>query len=604
MFSFNLKGKSGILIFTLFGNRLGEGRTYTSYGSEQKRLNSYAFFNIDTKELKIVHYDYIKARIYDRSILAYTISPGERIIGLRGNSCYYIDHNGQEIGYAGDLLFFHKYHIDESKSESFDKKANTNRLPDFDEFESPEKQGFKIDGNKIVFNNGELYHSDYLLKDKFRNIITCYFVINKKEYYETRLFGICDNHGKLLSEIKYDEIWASENQIIRDKYLRVKINGKFGLISLDGKEILPVVYEFIDDCDGNIAIVNHGKQLLSVNDLSVLYETEGRILKNVDGWMRLVTGYYPGTSYGLLDSTGKLYEFYNKKKFWGEKEKYKALGASFHDGLLPVFSTDRGYGYVDIDSNEVIECKYCEISDFENGKAKVRLDCEYGYINTEGSMLVYNNGKEIAIPKTYDWAYDYKNGYYIVQKGNLYGAIDEFMHELIPCSLKTKEEVELTYSKIKLHALSLAKDTYEEKYKDLLPPIRYEENKWYGYKSANEEMFFPPVLKVGKFVEGMAIVNIYGKYGYINEKLELAIEPKYDYACDFSEGLALVHEIGKGNMFINKLGEVVISCNYHLERIGSFNNGVAECEYNYCQPGRDNESDKITKYCVGYKITW
>ena len=57
-------------------------------------------------------------------------------------------------------------------------------------------------------------------------------------------------------------------------------------------------------------------------------------------------------------------------------------------------------------------------------------------------------------------------------------------------------------------------------------------------------------------------------------------------------------------MFINKLGEVVISCDYHLERIESFNNGVAGCEYNYCQPGRDNDSDKITKYRVGYKITW
>jgi len=272
--------------------------------------------------------------------------------------------------------------------------------------------------------------------------------------------------------------------------------------------------------------------------------------------------------------------------------------------LLPVFSTDRGYGYVDIDSNEVIECKYCEISDFENGKAKVRLDCEYGYINTEGCMLVNKGGKEVAIPKTYDWAYDYNNGYYIVQKGKLYGAIDEFMHELIPCSLKTKEEVELTYSKIKLHSLSLSEDTYEEKYKDLLPPILFEENKWYGYKSANGEMIFPPVLKVRKFVEGMAIVNICGKYGYINEKLEFIIEPNYDYACDFSEGLALVHEIGKGNMFINKLGEVVISCDYHLERIESFNNGVAGCEYNYCQPGRDNDSDKITKYRVGYKITW
>ena len=277
MFTFNLKGKSGILIFTLYNNRLGEGRTYTSYGSERKRLNSYAFFNTDTKELKIVHYDYIKARVYDSSILAYTISPGERIIGLKGKSCYYIDHNGQEVGYAGDLLFFHKYHIEESKRESSNKQTEDNQFPNFDEFESPEKQGFKIDGNKIVYDHGEVYHSDYLLKDKFRNIITCYLVVDKKEYYETRLFGICDDYGKLLSEIKYDEIWASENQIIRDKYLRVKIDGKFGLISLDGKEILPVVYEFIDDCDGNIAIVKRSDSNYHIIALNTMWDNYPQI---------------------------------------------------------------------------------------------------------------------------------------------------------------------------------------------------------------------------------------------------------------------------------------------------------------------------------------
>ena len=102
----------------------------------------------------------------------------------------------------------------------------------------------------------------------------------------------------------------------------------------------------------------------------------------------------------------------------------------------------------------------------------------------------------------------------------------------------------------------------------------------------------------------MAIISLYGKLGYINEKLELVIKPKYDSAEDFSEGLALVHEIGEGYMFINKLGDVVISCDYHQEKIGSFKNGVARCEYNRSQPGRDNEDDTITKYCIGYKITW
>jgi len=80
--------------------------------------------------------------------------------------------------------------------------------------------------------------------------------------------------------------------------------------------------------------------------------------------------------------------------------------------------------------------------------------------------------------------------------------------------------------------------------------------------------------------------------------MELVIPPIYYEANDFSEGLALV-----GNMFINKLGETIISCDFHYKNIESFQNGIARCEYNHCTPGKDNTNDEITKYCIGYNIT-
>lgn len=604
MFTFDLRGERGILIFTLHNYRLGEGTDYYAGRSVQNRLNSYAFYNTETKELNIVHYDYIKARIFDSTIQAYTVSQGEQVLGLKGFACYYIDHNGQKVGYAGDMSFFYKYQISEEKTDNNNNHEVNNIITNHEECDSVEETDFIIDGCKIIYDNGNLYESKYLLKEKFRNIIICCTIADTEECYENRLLGICDQQGNLLSEIKYDEIWTSSNQIIRDKFLRVKIKDKFGIISFDGEEVLPAIYEFVDDCNGIIAVVNHGEQLINIKDLSVLYETKGRILENVDGWMKVVTGYYPANSLGLLDSSGILHEFFDKTGLWKQYEKvkhYDDLGASFHDGLLPVFSENRGYGYVDIDSNEVIECKYCEISDFENGKAKVRLDCEYGYINTKGCMLVHKDDEEIAIPNTYDWAYNYKNGYFVVQNGKLYGAIDAFMNEIIPCSLKSKDEVELTYEKIRLHSLSLSEDAYKKRYNELLPPVRYEENNLFGFKSLNGEMLFPPVLQVGDFVEGMAKITINGKIGYVNEKLELVIQPKYEYACDFSEGLALVHAIGEYDKFINKSGETIIICSSNLENIKSFHNGVAECENNPCVPGKDNKDATITKFQIGYR---
>lgn len=598
MFKFDLRGKQGIIIFTLYNYRIGEGREYHAGYSTKKRLNSYAFYNIETNNLKIVHYDSIKARVYEGAIAAYTITPGERIIGLKGASCYYIDHNGQEVGYAGDNLFFYNYHIENNETNGIDSQSKSVFIQKQKTVNHTAKPEFIIDGKKIIYTNGEIFESKYLLKDYYKNTIVCYTIENN----DKPLYGLCDNKGILLSEIKYDDIWISySHQIIREKYLRAKIKDKFGLISLDGKEILPVEYEFVDDCDGNIAIVNHRSELISVMDLHTIYQTDNIILDCVDGWMRVVTGYYRAKTIGLLDSKGKLHKFFEKIGYWRqckEVKYYNTLGASFHNGLLPVFSKDRGFGYVDIDSNEVIECKYCEISDFVNGKAKVRLDCEYGYINTEGCPLVKKGDIEIVIPKKYDWAYNYDNGFYVVQKKGLYGALDEYMNEIIPCSFKSKEEVEQTYAKIKLHSQSFSNTDYVEKYKSLLTPIRFEEEGLFGFKSANGELLFPPVLRVGKFVEGMAVISICGKCGYINEKLELVIPPKYNNADDFSEGLALVER-----HFINKWGEYVVGFSGLHENLHSFKNGVAKCEYNPSTPGKDNEDDEISKYKIGYKIT-
>lgn len=600
MFTFNLQDKTGILIFKLHNFRMCEDFSYSVYGARRKRLNSYAFFDVGTKELKIIHYDEIKARIYNDLLGVYTVQPGEKILGLRGSSCFYIDHNGNKIGYAGDAFFFSKFRDFDCTIE---QKEINKVCSDTDEI-LPEESDFRIENNRIIHKNGSLFECNFLLKEKFLNVILCYKYIETNNSNKTQLFGICDSRGILLSEIKYDEIVTDSKFIIRNQYIRVKHNNKFGLISFDGKEILPTVYDDINDCNGNIAIVNLHKQLIRIEDLSVIYESEDGISNIFDGWMKVSSRQYPYSSLGLLDTSGRFYEFYDKNRYWGKKQLYQDIGISFHDNLLPVFSPHRGYGYVDIESNEIIECKYCEISDFENGRARVRLDCEYGFINTEGCMLVKKNGKEIAIPKTYDWAYDFddKNEFFVVQKGNLYGAIDEYMNVIIPCSLRSKEDVELTFSRIRLKCQSLCEKEYKERYNDLLQPIRYEENSLYGYKSGNGKMIFPPVLRVSEFVEGMAIINISGRKGYINEKLELVIEPKYDYALNFSEGLALVHEIGEGSMFINKLGEIVFRCNHHLEKIQSFSNGIARCEYNFCTPGKDNEDYEISKYSLGYII--
>ena len=50
-------------------------------------------------------------------------------------------------------------------------------------------------------------------------------------------------------------------------------NHKCGLLNYDGKELIPAQYNYIDDCDGNVAIVNHGLQLIEIQTRKVLFST-------------------------------------------------------------------------------------------------------------------------------------------------------------------------------------------------------------------------------------------------------------------------------------------------------------------------------------------
>ncbi len=55
---------------------------------------------------------------------------------------------------------------------------------------------------------------------------------------------------------------------------------------------------------------------------------------------------------------------------------------------------------------------------------------------------------------------------------------------------------------------------------------------------------------------GLFCVNVNGKYGYIDKTGKYVINPQFDYAGSFSEGLAVV-EIGGKWGYIDKTGKFI-----------------------------------------------
>ena len=97
-----------------------------------------------------------------------------------------------------------------------------------------------------------------------------------------------------------------------------------------------------------------------------------------------------------------------------------------------------------------------------------------------------------------------------------------------------------------------------------------------GYLSAEGEVVIEPRFQsASAFSEGLACVGQGGVFGYIDTRGEWVIRPRFQYANDFSEGLAgvLLGEHGWG--FIDRTGEEVIPGRFAWV-YGGFRHGVAE----------------------------
>lgn len=71
------------------------------------------------------------------------------------------------------------------------------------------------------------------------------------------------------------------------------------------------------------------------------------------------------------------------------------------------------------------------------------------------------------------------------------------------------------------------------------------------------------------------LIKQHGKYGYIDSKGQIVIQPQYDFAWGFSEGLASVW-IGDRAGYVDLTGNMIISPKFRYAR--AFRNGCAEVE--------------------------
>src|ERR1700675_3144967 len=217
----------------------------------------------------------------------------------------------------------------------------------------------------------------------------------------------------------------------------------------------------------------------------------------------------------------------DRNQLWGFIDKsgkkviplqYRAA-LSFSEGLAAVMNDEGKWGYVNTNGELIIPFTFESIRSFSEGLAPVAVNKQFGYIDKQGRLV---------IQPQYAMAGDFSEGLAAVRTGG----------KAVFMILGPAGETWTFIGKDGKKRLDLPKKTEQ----------------------------------VRAFAEGLAVIEVDGRCGYVNTSGVIAISPAFSYCGDFSEHLADVLNNGKWR-YIDKQAKVVLEVPY--DEVRSFRNGLA-----------------------------
>ena len=398
-----------------------------------------------------------------------------------------------------------------------------------------------------------------VIPNKEKDVFICTYDVDENNgTYKTK--AINEKNEEILTE--YDQIEPIENidknnNVWYEKnILKVEKSGKYGLIDLTGKEVLPLEYDEISGLDGQ--------------ENSIIIKKDGKL--------------------GLVNDNGNIIIEANYKDI-------KTLGETYKEGYITVDENEK-YGVVSATKKQILENNYDEISSVylkeyylvkENGKQKVInskgetiLDKGFDELKsatTNGFIFVKNNlygeintSGEVTLEAKYQDLKEIKDSTYIAKLDNKYGIIDNIGNvqvELKYTGMTYNEKADLIFAENADYQTSIIDNNYQVKATGILSEVNTEDeyirmrinNDYKYYSLKGEETSNINVLKNNTIF----LSKEDGKYGYVDKKGKPVTEYIYDDATEQNEyGYAAVKKDGKWGS-INKNGEEVAKPQYDLE---------------------------------------
>lgn len=423
---------------------------------------------------------------------------------------------------------------------------------------------FKDDKWGILGSNGETiiepsYQEMPIVVDKQKDVFLCTYDVNEEtEEYKTK--AINSKNEEVFTQ--YDKIEALENYDnskniwYESNVLKVQKDGKWGLIDLDGKQILDIIYDNIETIKGienSIIIEKDGsKGLVNNKGLKILEPIYSQIMSFGDDYKKGYITINSENKYGIVKSTGEVIL----------DNKYDKIENIYSDKCFVVVESGK-QKLIDITETIKLQDNFDEIKQIANSGIVFVQGNKYGVMNFLG---------EIIIDANYEYLKEINTDIFVAKQNGKYGVIDINKEEKIPYIYKEiifNKKAGIYIAEDENYNSTLLNSNFENKAQGVLSEINIEdgylklrvedEYKYYNFKFEEKDIksiFFKNKLFTSKKD---------GKYGFVDSKGNVVVDYIYDNATEPNKyGYAGIKKDGLWGA-IDKDGNVIINPCYNLE---------------------------------------
>nr|WP_313973696.1 WG repeat-containing protein [uncultured Psychrobacter sp.] len=220
--------------------------------------------------------------------------------------------------------------------------------------------------------------------------------------------ALIDKQGKIVVDLlRYQRVDADK---LSGGLLPVLRNGRVGYVNMQGREVIPAMYDMLKEGQNWARPVSEGRIVVKQNGHYGVIDTANKTIvpfaagiSDIDDYRGGRTRVRKNDAISWLDKNGKPTSDPNSKAasqnskstLVSSNEAAQKLPPSRSFTTLQPRQQDGKWGFVDDNNVSMITYSFDEVRPFSEGLAGVRIDNEWGFVNLGGELVIpfrFENG--------------------------------------------------------------------------------------------------------------------------------------------------------------------------------------------------------------------